>query len=409
LRPASPADLHGASLGAAFAHAFDGARADWVVRAPGRVNLIGDHTDYNGLPVFPIAFQRAVYVVCRHRDDGRMRAVDVDPAFAPLDFAISENIPPGDAGSWGNYVRAAAQALARDGVISRGCDALVATDLPIAAGLSSSSALVIASALALLTINQRNWDPLALADAMARAERYVGTQGGGMDQAICLGAVLGHATVIEFNPLRLSHVPVPDDWRIIVADSLVRAEKSGAARDHYNERGETCHTALAAVAAHERLSDQVHSYADLLSHRPAAHWLALGERLLAAAPLRRYRHTITEGERVFAAKSAMASADLDGFGRLMIESHASLAADYEVSRPELDALVEIATDAGAAGARLTGAGFGGCVVALAHETNADAVLDALRTRYYAGRVPPHRLGDHLFVAVPTGGAAVSTV
>lgn len=406
MRRTKSAALGGPGLREAFADAFDAARADWIVRAPGRVNLIGDHTDYNGLPVFPLAVQRAVYLVCRARDDDRVRAVDADPAFTPLDFTIAGDIPPGEAGSWGNYVRAAAQALARQGLVTRGCDALVATDLPIAAGLSSSSALVIASALGLLTVNGREWDRLALADTMARAERYVGTQGGGMDQTICLGAVRGHAAVIEFDPIRLTPVPVPDDWRIIVADSLVRAEKSGAARDAYNERGETCRQALAQVVVHEGLPDRVHSYADLQTHRPAAHWLALGERILAPTALRRYRHTITEGDRVLAARAAMARGDLDAFGRLMMESHTSLAVDYEVSRPELNALVEIAIHAGAAGARLTGAGFGGCVVALARDTRARAVVDALSDRYYADRLAADRIHEHLFIAVPSGGAEV---
>jgi len=378
------------------------------VRAPGRVNLIGDHTDYNGLPVFPLALQRAALLVGRARDDDRVRAMNADPAFPPLEFAIGPNIPPGPAGSWGNYVRAAAQALAREGALVRGCDFVVASDLPIAAGLSSSSALAIASALALLTVNDRPWEPLPLADAMARAERYVGTLGGGMDQAICLGAQDGHAAVIEFDPLRLSHVPVPGDWRIVVADSLVRAEKSGAAREHYNERGMTCRAALDTVATREGLSDRVRSYADLLSHRPAADWLALGERILSGTAFHRYRHTISEGERVVVAKAAMAHGDMEEFGRLMWASHQSLANDYEVSLPELDALVEIARQAGAAGARLTGAGFGGCVVALARATGVEAVVNALREHYYAGRLPPDRLAQHLFVAVPSGGAAVTS-
>jgi galactokinase len=356
-----------------------------------------------------MALEQAAYIVCRPRTDARVRATNADLSFAPLDFALSLEIPPDPAGSWGNYVKAAAQALATDGQASCGADLFVTSNLPVAAGLSSSSALVIATALALLTANGRDWEPLALARTMALGERYVGTQGGGMDQAICLAGVSGHAAMIEFDPLRLTQVPVPADWRIVVADSLERAEKSGAAREEYNERGATCRAALAAVWHHEGLPEPPGSYAGLLARHPAAHWLERATPLLPDLAFRRFRHAVTEGSRVHEARAAMAGADLHTFGRLMHQSHASLAQDFEVSRPELDALVEIATTAGAAGARLTGAGFGGSVVALAHATTADPVLDALDRHYFAGRVGPEELPHRLFVARPGPGAHVTPI
>src|SRR5262245_50531180 len=154
-----------------------------VARAPGRVNLIGEHIDYNDLPVLPMALQRDVALLCRPRADAVVRLANVDERFAPRGFEVSRAIEPFARGDWGNYSKAAAQALARDLGIARGMDAVVSATLPAAAGLSSSAALVVASALAILAANERELDPLALAELCADAERYVGTRSGGMDQA----------------------------------------------------------------------------------------------------------------------------------------------------------------------------------------------------------------------------------
>ena len=186
-----------------------GAPPTHLARAPGRVNLIGEHIDYAGLPVFPMAIQRDVRIAFRPRDDGLVLAATTDPAYAPCHFEAGPDIEPYEDGDWGNYLKAAVQGMARAYGLERGFDAVIRSTVPVAAGLSSSSALVIATALALAGSNDFDTDPIALAELMADAEQYVGTRGGGMDQAISAGARAGCAARVEFSPLRLEPVPVP--------------------------------------------------------------------------------------------------------------------------------------------------------------------------------------------------------
>ena len=380
-----------------------------VSRAPGRVNLIGEHTDYNGLPVFPMALQREARIELRPRDDGLVRLSNTDPEFPPVDFEISVAIEKGPIGSWENYVKAPAQELARRFAIYRGFDGVMTSDVPVASGLSSSSALVNAVGLALAEINEVGADALALAEVMADAERYTGTQGGGMDQAISMAARAGHAARIDFEPLRLKHVPIPADWRFVVADTGVRAEKSGPVQGTYNRRRSECEEALALVGAElvriGRVRVAPAGYQALLRAVPARELLDHAEGALDGNLLRRFRHVVTEATRVREAQDALLLADHAAFGILMDASHGSLRADYHVSSGELDELVALAKEGGAAGARLTGAGFGGCIVALTAPSTVDEVLEALVAGYYERRGMTAKLDQHLFVAVPSDGAS----
>jgi len=376
-----------------------------VVRAPGRVNLIGEHIDYCGLPVFPMAIQRSVRIAFDARADRDVHLANRDSGFTPSTFTLTASIPPAPAGDWGNYARAAAQALVQRFPSLRGIDALVESDLPIAAGLSSSSALVVAMALAILHANGLTIAPLELMDLLAHGERYVGTAGGGMDQSIILGAQAGCASRIDFHPLRLTPTTVPADWRFIVAWSMVHAEKSGAARQKYNERPRQADEARRLVAA--RLGHAADtSYPALLAALPPEQLFEIGAKSLPDVLARRFRHVVTEGVRVRQAEAAMARGDLAAFGRLLDASHQSLRDDYEVSHPELDQLVELAREAGAVGARLTGAGFGGSIVALCPSERAAEVLAELEARFYAPRGAAGAAGRYAFAAEPSGGAAV---
>ena len=376
-----------------------------VVRAPGRVNLIGEHIDYCGLPVLPMALGRSVRLAFHPRSDRETRLVNRDPRFAPSAFAVNESIPPAPAGDWGNYARAAVGAVARRFPDLRGVDALVESDLPIAAGLSSSSALVVAMALAIMHANRVTMPSLELMELLGRGERYVGTAGGGMDQAIILGARSGYASRIDFHPLRLTPTAVPADWQFIVAWSLVHAEKSGAARQAYNERTQQCDEARRLVAA--RLGQPADiTYPALLAAASVEELLQVAGATLSGLLSRRFRHVVTEGTRVRQAEAAMAARDLAAFGQLLDASHRSLRDDYEVSHPELDRLVELAREAGAAGARLTGAGFGGSIVALCRAERAPEVMAALGERFYAPRGAAGDVGRHVFMADPSAGAEV---
>ncbi|HET7040193.1 MAG TPA: galactokinase [Gemmatimonadales bacterium] len=377
-----------------------------LIRAPGRVNLIGEHIDYNGLPVFPVAIQRHVALLARPRGDAVVRVTSLAGGFGDREFTISTEIPPHPTGDWVNYVKAAAQALARHHGPLRGFDAVIGSSLPVASGLSSSSALVIGVALTVLTVNQRPVEVIPLAEEMARAERYTGTQGGGMDQAISLGAREGMATRVDFHPLRMRSHPVPPGWRFVVASSMLRAEKSGPAQARYNERTRECAAALAALAGRVRLGSG--GYPELLESHPVEELLALAETVLADPVRRRFRHVVTEAHRVDECEGALMTGDLATFGRALSASHLSLRDDYEVSIPELDELVRIAEGAGAAGARLTGAGMGGCIVAVSGQHAVDDVLAALRRQFYLPR-GVRETDDHCFVAEPSAGARAETL
>jgi len=371
--------------------------------------LIGEHIDYCGLPVFPMALRQGVRITFHPRTDREVRLVNRDPRFAPCAFAVNGSIPPAPAGDWGNYARSAAQALAHRFPDLRGVDALVESDLPIAAGLSSSSALVVAMALAILHANGVSVPSLELMELLGKGERYVGTAGGGMDQAIILGAQAGCAARIDFHPLRLTPTAVPVDWQFLVAWSLVHAEKSGAARQAYNERTQQCDEARRCVATRLGQPKDI-TYPALFAAAPVEELLEVaGERTTLSGVLaRRFRHVVTEGTRVPQAQAAMAAGDFAAFGQLLDASHQSLRDDYEVSHPELDRLVELAREAGAAGARLTGAGFGGSIVALCRAERAPEVVAALRERFYAPRGAADDVGRHVFIAEPSAGAEVLT-
>src|SRR2546425_774359 len=330
------------------------AGAGHVVRAPGRVNLIGEHIDYCGLPVLPMALRQSVRIEFHPRWDRETRLINRDPRFAPSAFAVSDSIPPAPAGDWGNYARAAARALAQRFPDLRGVDALVESDLPIAAGLSSSSALVVGMALAIMHANRVTVPSLELMDLLGRGERYVGTAGGGMDQAIILGAQAGCASRIDFHPLRLTPTPVPADWQFIVASSLVHAEKSGAARQAYNERTRQCDEARRLVATRLGQREDM-AYPALLAAAPVEELLQVAGATLSDVLSRRFRHVVTEGTRVRQAEAAMAAGDFTAFGQLLDASHQSLRDDYEVSHPELDRLAGAAPGGGARGGRAPGA------------------------------------------------------
>jgi galactokinase len=389
---------------AGFEAAF-GAPPTAEVRAPGRVNLIGEHIDYHGLPVLPMALTRTIRVAFRPRGDRRIRVVNDRPAYRPVEFELDPDLESVEAGSWENYVRAAARAVVPLGAL-RGVDARVESDVPPAAGLSSSSALVVAVARALLAASEVEVPAPRLADALAQGERFVGTEGGGMDQAVSLGARSGTALKVDFAPLAWRAIPLPRAWRIVVAHSGVAAEKSGSAREAYNRRRRESECARESVADHlaGHLAGGMTGYRDLIARFGMDSLVGLGERVLEPGPFRRFRHVVLEAGRVDAAVRSLEAGDLETMGACLVASHASLRDDYEVSHPALDRLVETALAAGAAGARLTGAGFGGCMLALTDTARVQAVVDALQGTLAGGAA---RVAAPLvFVAEAGGGARV---
>ncbi len=368
--------------------------------APGRVNLIGEHIDYHDLPVLPMALQRGVRIVFRRRRDGEVVLANTDAEFEPRRFALDSGLSPWATGDWGNYLKAGALTVLRLYGVEHGIEGEVSSDLPPAAGLSSSSALVVAVANALLHANGVRAEPLDLAEALARGEQFVGTAGGGMDQAASLTGVAGHAIRIAFRPLMVSRVPFPEDWVVLVAHTGVRAEKSGGAQAAYNERRAESTRALKELS--RRMAGEVLPPSALLERFDSG---ILLERCagLAAPGGPWAAHALSEAVRVDQAVDALRDADLMRFGRLLNESHRSLRDVYGVSHPRLDSLVEAAVEAGAAGARLSGAGFGGCMLAVTHRDLAGRVEAALEEAQAAMDPKP---GLPPFVAQPGDGARV---
>jgi galactokinase len=360
----------------------------WVVAAPGRVNLIGEHIDYHGLAVLPIAIRRRIRVAFRARTDRLIRAVSTKE-YGLREFEWTPRLAPTTAGDWENYLRAAAEAVGRKWGAGAGVDAAVASDLPPAAGLASSSALIVAFTLGLLQANRRHASFEELMEILPEGEHFVGTCGGGMDHAASLASREGCASLIEFEPLAVRSIPVPRDWRFLVAHSLQTAEKSGAARDEYNARRAAGSTALKRIG--------------FVSYRAAMAEPNAAGKLPPGPECDSFLHVTSEALRVSAAVEAMEQNDPGAFGRLLTESHASLRDRLKVSSPALDHLVQTALESGALGARLTGAGLGGCAVVFCKQPDLAAVRRGLIDRYYAGYsdFDPDR---HLINAQPGPGA-----
>lgn len=360
-----------------------------VISVPGRVNLIGEHIDYHSLDVLPMALERRVRIRFTPRPDAVIHARSHN-GYGARTFTWTPGLAPAPAGDWENYLRAAAVTVAGHWTIGRGVDAEVDSDLPSAAGLSSSSALYAGFVLALLDANGIRTSFEELMGLLPAGEQFVGTRGGGMDHAAVLGARRGCALRVGFTPIAVEPIPVPADWAFLVAHSLTTAHKSGGAREEYNARRTAGHTALTRLG--------LASYHD--APAPSA-------SLLEDARERdSFVHVTTERDRVRQAIAHLRTGDAAAFGKLLDASHASLRDSLRISNPSLDRLAQAARDAGALGARLTGAGFGGCIVALCHRAERPAIRRRLEESFYAG----HTEFDpqiHLIDAEPGDGALAS--
>ena len=329
-----------------------GGPPEFIARAPGRVNLIGDHTDYNDGFVLPMAIDRAVWIALRGSADGRVHvsALDFDERgdFDPGTLPVSRDGAGGP--GWLEYVRGVAWALRGAGLAAAGWDGVVAGDVPLGAGLSSSAALELASMAAFAASGSLQWDAVTMARLAQRAENgWVGVNCGIMDQLISAAGEAGHALLIDCRSLETRAVPLPGSVAVVVLDTATRR---GLVDSAYNERRRQCEAAakLFGVRVLRDVSDGA------FASRAAE---------LDDVTRRRARHVITENARTLDAATALAAGDVKRVGHLMNESHLSLRVDFEVSRPELDAMVDLATRREECfGARMTGAGFGGCAVAL---------------------------------------------
>jgi galactokinase len=358
-------------------------------RAPGRVNLIGEHTDYNDGFVMPVAIDRYTTVTMAPRDD---RLLVVRSAAYPDVVTIDLDRPgEGPLGTWSDYVRGVPAVLERQGWRLRGADMTIATDVPMSAGLSSSAALEVAVGYGLLDQAGHAIDRTALARACQEAEHeFAGTRCGVMDQFIACHGRAGHALMLDTRSLEMAWLPVPPGVAVIVCNTMT---KHALATDGYNERRADCEAGVRALAI--RLP-RIRALRDVTMADLEANRDALPERVF-----RRCRHVVTENARVESATAALRAGDLDAVGELMRASHLSMRDDFEISTPEVDAMVDSAMRAdGTIGARMTGGGFGGCTVNLVRAERASSFASDVRVRYEAatGRSP------EIYTCVASDGA-----
>lgn len=362
-----------------------GTLPEFLVRAPGRVNLIGEHTDYNDGFVLPLAIERAVWIAltpngARHVD---VTALDKQET-GRIDLTTFERGGP----SWLEYLRGSAFALQQTGHSLTGWTGSMAGDVPLGAGLSSSAAVELATLRAFASAGNIPWDAPAMALLGQRAENsWVGVNCGIMDQMISATGSAGHAVLIDCRSLELTPVPMPSNVVVVVMDTSTRR---GLMDSAYNERRAQCE----AAATHFG----VKALRDVTPARLEADGGALD-----AVTRRRARHVVTEIMRTTQAAQALTAGNAERVGKLMDLSHESLRDDFAVSSSALNTIVEIAQlQAGCLGARMTGAGFGGCAVALVEQEHANAFTATVMTEYR------HQTGSDaaLYITTAQAGASV---
>lgn len=367
------------------------------VRSPGRVNLLGEHVDKNDGKVLPAAIDREIRLTAYPRGDDivRVRALDLKQSvefnLSNLDHKVDtfgEPLP-----SWAHYPAGVAWSLQRAGFSIQGVDCEFTSDIPIGAGLSSSAAVEVGFAVMWQALGGWEMDRLGLSRYCQQAEvEYAGVNCGLMDQFACANGVAGHAVLLDTRSLEFKPVPLPENVDIVIADSTIRRTLMTSA---YNDRVNDCQMAVKVL---QKTRQNISSLRDvspgeLESVRPQ----------LSESVYRHARHVVSEIERVERAIRCLEEGDSDTFGRIMVATHASLRDDYEVSCPELDVLVEIAVGLkGCLGARLTGAGFGGCTVSLVNKDLSAAFVRDLAAEYH------RRTGLHspVFITTASQGARI---
>jgi len=327
-----------------------------IVRAPGRVNLIGEHTDYNDGFVFPAAIDRDVIVAASPRTDRQVRVFALNFNQSST-FTLDGIQPATDSRErWSNYLRAMAWVFHEEGLGTKGMNVALLGDVPLGAGLSSSAAMLVASGLTFAASSDLNIDPVRMALLAQRAEReFVGVNVGIMDMYISALGRKDHALLIDTRSLTFEAVPLPKSGvSIVIGDTN---KKRGLVDSEYNTRRAECERAVELL---KRSLPSIVALRDVSVEQ----FKTLGEGL-PEITRKRARHVITEDARTLEGVSALKAGNIDRFGELMNDSHYSLQHDYEVSCRELDAMVEAARSIdGVYGARMTGAGFGGCTVSL---------------------------------------------
>ena len=383
-------DPRTAALIAYFTSTF-GAPPQQGVRAPGRVNLIGEHTDYNDGFCLPMAIERDVRIALVKRADRTVRVASLEQ-HGVVTFELGTAIPKAteQAQQWADYVKGCAQVLLQAGVPLVGCDLALTGDVPLGSGLSSSAALEVATIHALLAAAGQTLPGTQIATLGQQAEnRYVGTNCGILDQLSSACGVLGQPMLMDCRTLALTPAPLPPGVAVVIADT---GKRRGLVDSAYNERRKQCEDGAKAMGVSHLRDVSLHGLWQ------AGQGQAAQAGTLSALALRRCEHVVAENGRTQAAFACLRAGDAVALGQLMDQSHADLRDKFEVTCPELDVMVAIArTLPGCLGSRMTGAGFGGCTVSLVRDADVATFVPAL-TAAYSARFP-------LPVAVYVTGAA----
>uniref|UniRef100_A0A665WX65 N-acetylgalactosamine kinase n=1 Tax=Echeneis naucrates TaxID=173247 RepID=A0A665WX65_ECHNA len=406
--------------------------------APGRVNLIGEHIDYCGYSVLPMAIEQNIIAAVSVNNSGTIQLANTNPQYKDFTVSCFEDIVVDrDNPKWYYYFLCGVKGIqVRHFGIAHlsGMLCVVNGTIPPSSGLSSSSALVCCAGLVTMEANQKSLSKVALAEICAKCERYIGTEGGGMDQSISFLAERGTAKLIEFQPLRATDVTLPDGALFVISNCCVEMNK--AASSHFNIRVVECRIATKMLAQKRGLDssrllklaemlalvdevlhpepygrEEICKVLDITSEQFSTELLSANTQHVTQFKLhQRAKHVYSEAARVLQFKKVCDSkptGSIQLLGDLMNQSHASCRDLYECSCPELDQLVDICRKSGAVGSRLTGAGWGGCAVSMVPSETVESFLQAVREAYYLPDA--HRAAmekQSLFVSKPGGGAAV---
>ena len=356
----------------------------YIVRSPGRVNLIGEHTDYNDGFVLPMAIDRAAWIALRPRADNQVLAIST--AFNQRRQFTLDRLPRPAEVAWIDYLIGVAWALQERGCTLRGWEGVVSGDVPIASGLSSSAALELATARAFYAVSDFEWDAAAMAKvSMAAENNWLGIKTGIMDPMISAAGIENRALLIDCRSLETYSAPLPPRTAVIIMDTGTRR---GLVDSEYNQRREQCEAAARCFGLPALRDIDV---------------AAFNRRAAELEPLirKRARHVVYENDRTLRAREAMNDGDAAALGQLMNESHISLRDDFDVSSQALDIIVACANaETACYGARMTGAGFGGCAVALVKAGNAADFVDSVRKCYTAAT----KLTPAIYVSQASRGA-----
>jgi galactokinase len=358
------------SLEASFTARFGPLAA--VYRAPGRVNLIGEHTDYNQGFVLPAAIDLSCWAAASRRDDDRLVLYSANFG-EPVDFDLYD-ANPRKSGKWWDYPLGVAWALRQSGYHLRGANLYVQGDVPVGAGLSSSAAIEVCVGYALLDLSGHAIDRTRLALLCQRAENeFVGARCGIMDQFISCHGQAGHAVLLDCRSLGYRLVQLPSRIQLVICNTMVKHELGAS---QYNTRRAQCEEGVRRLA---EVLPHIGSLRDVTLRELEQHRERLSETIY-----RRCRHVVTENDRVHAFAAALQDADTRALSRLMADSHRSLRDDYEVSCAELDLMVDLACrQQGVIGARMTGAGFGGSTINLVNAANSAEFQRRMAAAYHA--------------------------